>query len=250
MDHDLGTNPLHTQNSAMSKLEKAGKIVGAESLRDQELTGLATLARTLKDENIRLSKQLLTYKRKEGMTDLKSRKQVRAATPRQKKLFEQTGEKVTKRKGGGEAKEMEMSSLVNNSAGSSAGPAGITASTDTGSMLQHSGYKPESFRLDDDSVGGTMGGAEDVVAALTGGAGGRAVAPNVEGKAEDAKKSRGSFFSKLGGTVAHNPLQKIMQSGSASSRRVNRPQIDGRNMTAQEVHDERNMSTEELHLML
>jgi len=184
---------------------------------------------------------------------LKTRKQNRAATPRQKKIFGQTGEKVTKRRGGGETKEMEMSSLVNNLAGSYSGPAGstpISDDTDTGSMLQASGHKVRSFRLDDDTVHSTTSGAEDVVAALTGGAG-RAVAPKVEGKAaEDAKKSRGSLFSKIGGTVAHNPLQKIMQSGSASSSRVSQPQKDGRGMTAQGLHDERNMSAEELHLML
>ena len=131
----VGTNPLHMNNSAMAKLEKAGQIVGSESLRDKELTGLATLARTLKDENIRLSKQLLTYKKKEGLTDLKTRKQTRAATPRQKKIFGQTGEKVTKRGGGGETKEMEMSTAI------------------TGSML-----KPRSFRIDDmDDVGEVHG---------------------------------------------------------------------------------------------
>ena len=252
MDHDFGTNPLHTKNSAMAKLEKAGQIVGSESLRDKELTGLATLARTLKDENIRLSKQLLTYKKKEGLTDLKTRKQTRAATPRQKKIFGQTGEKVTKRRGGGETKEMEMSSLANNSAGSYSGPAGrtpISDDTDTGSMLQASGHKVQSFRLDDDTVHGTTSGAEDVVSALKGGAG-RAVSPKVEGKAEDVKKSRQSIFSKIGGTVAHNPLRKIMQSGSASSSRVSQPQKDGRGMTAQGLHGEQNMSAEDAFTIL
>ena len=51
-----------------------------------------------------------------------------------------------------------------------------------------------SKRLEKPTVDGAAGGAEDVVAALT---------------------SKGSFFSKLGGTVAHNPLHKKRSSMEA-----------------------------------
>ena len=144
MDRDFGTNPLSLQNTAMSRLAKAGEIVGSEGLHDKELRELATLARTLKDENIRLSKQLLSHKKEAGVADLqKGRKKfdqekfergsasLRHST---KKKFDQQAADVASL-GGGETKEMEMSTAI------------------TGSML-----KPRSFRIDDtDEVGEVHG---------------------------------------------------------------------------------------------
>ena len=142
MDRDYGTNPLSLQNTAMSRLVKAGEIVGSEGLRDKELKELATLARTLKDENSRLSKQLLSHKKEAGVADFKNGRnkfdqekfERGSASLRHKKKFDQQAADVASL-GGGETKEMEMSTAI------------------TGSML-----KPRSFRIDDmDDVGEVHG---------------------------------------------------------------------------------------------